>query len=267
MTVMNAPTQVTADQRRQREEALAELGLPPEALPRHIAIVMDGNGRWAQRHGEPRIYGHQHGAKSVRIVIEQCAKLGVGVLTLYSFSSENWSRPRDEVDALMRLAAEHLESERPKLIEHNIRFVQIGRRRELPPEVNEGLDRMVEATAHCTGMTLVLALNYGSRNEIVDAVQDIAHEAVAGVLDPEQIDEQCISNHLNTAGIVDPDLMIRTAGEMRISNFLLWQISYSELYVTPTLWPEFEAEHLNEAIRDYASRQRRFGGVKNPAGV
>ncbi|MAE60275.1 MAG: di-trans,poly-cis-decaprenylcistransferase [Planctomycetaceae bacterium] len=258
---MNAPTNVTEDQMRARQQALADLGVPTEALPRHIAIVMDGNGRWAQQRGEPRIYGHHHGAKSVRIVIEQCAKLGIEAVTLYSFSSENWSRPRDEVQALMMLAAEHLESERATLIENNIRFVQIGRREGLPPEVLDGLDGMTAATAHCTGLTLVLALNYGSRNEIVDAVQAIAHQVSAGQITADQIDEQRISDHLGTAGIVDPDLLIRTAGEMRLSNFLLWQISYAELHVTPTLWPDFDVEQLHRAIRDFASRRRRFGGL------
>ncbi len=236
--------------------------VPTARLPRHIAVIMDGNGRWAGQRQMPRIAGHQEGGKAVRRVVTECGRLGINALTLYSFSVENWKRPADETGALMELCAEYLVHERDGLVQNNVRFVPIGRRDGLPPDVLRELDRTVAATADCTGLTLALALNYGSRAEITDAVRTIAEKASTGELDPAMIDEHVVSDHLYTAGLPDPDLLIRTAGEMRISNYLLWQISYAEIHVTDVLWPDFQVEDLHNAIREYASRQRRFGGIE-----
>jgi undecaprenyl diphosphate synthase len=231
-------------------------------LPRHVAIIMDGNGRWAQRRGLARVMGHHEGSKTVRRIVTACAERKIEALTLYSFSSENWSRPADEVAALMTLLQEHLKSELPVMLQNGIRFRRIGRREGMPAEVLALLDETERATAHGTGMTLSLALNYGARAEIVDAVRAIAAKAKQGALDPAAIDEATIDAHLGTSGLPDPDLLIRTAGQMRVSNFLLWQISYAELHVTETLWPDFGAEDLERAFRDFAGRQRTFGGLK-----
>jgi undecaprenyl diphosphate synthase len=238
-----------------------ELGLAPEQLPRHIAIIMDGNGRWANLRDLPRIHGHIEGAANVRAIITHCARLHIDTLTLYSFSAENWKRPAAEVDALMELYVEYLIKEREEIMENGVRLVQIGRRAGLPEAVLRELDATQTMSQGNTGMRLCLAINYGSRGELVDAVRAIGRQVRAGELDPEHIDEACISSQLYTTGIPDPDLLIRTAGEMRISNFLLWQISYTELYFSEVLWPDFRPDHLNEAIRDYARRQRRFGAV------
>lgn len=246
-------------------DPLAELGLPRERLPRHVAAIMDGNGRWARRRGLPRIEGHRAGARSVREIVTESGRLGIGVLTLYSFSIENWKRPADEVEALMALAHEYLIKERDELIEKNVRFLQVGRREGLPPAVLREIDATAEATAACTGLTLALALNYGGRAEITDAVRSIARDVRAGELDPEAITEETIEAHLYTSGLPDPDLLIRTAGEYRLSNYLLWQASYAELHVTPTLWPDFRVEDLHAALRDYAGRSRRFGGLDEGA--
>lgn len=237
------------------------LGLARELLPRHIAIIMDGNGRWAQQRGLPRIEGHRHAASAVRETVTQCARLGIECLTLYSFSLENWKRPRFEVDGLMALYAEYLASERREIMDNDVRVVQIGRREELPPEVLRELDLTQDVSRQNKGLLLCLALNYGSRAEIVDAVRRLAERVQRGELPPGGIDEAAISAALYTAGIPDPDLVIRTAGEMRVSNFLLWQISYAELYVAPVLWPDFGAEHLYDALRNFAARERRFGNV------
>jgi undecaprenyl diphosphate synthase len=237
---------------------------PPEHLPRHVAIIMDGNGRWAQARGKARSVGHRHGARAVRLVVTESAKLGLDVLTLYSFSIENWKRPKDEVDALMELYLEYLVAETEEMVENNIRFRQIGRRDDLPQSILRALDQAEAATAKCTGMTLCVALNYGSRTEITDAVRAIARKVAAGEIDPEDpeaLSERTISEHLYTAGLPDPDLLIRTAGEMRVSNYLLWQISYAELWVTDTLWPDFTTAHLHDALRAYGERTRRFGAV------
>jgi undecaprenyl diphosphate synthase len=243
------------------------LGLEPEQLPRHIAIIMDGNGRWAIARGMPRIKGHEAGAESVHDIVEACARLSIGYLTLYSFSLENWKRPFDEVAALMRLYAEYLVKERDELMENNVRLVQVGRRDNLPDGVLRELDRTIELCNDNNGLTLCLALNYGSRYEIVEAARRLAARAVSGELRPDQIDEKLFADSLYTAGIPDPDLLIRTAGEYRISNFLLWQISYAEFYVTDVLWPDFRPGDLYEAIRSYARRERRFGEVlEKPAG-
>lgn len=231
------------------------------AMPKHIAIIMDGNGRWAIKQNKPRIFGHQNGAKAVRAVVTECAKLELEALTLYSFSMENWKRPADEVNALMELYCAYLQSERKLMMDNNIKFVQIGRTEGLPEKVVDQLEKTRQTTASNTGMTLAVALNYGSRSEITDTVRSIAKKVKDGKLSVDDINEQLITDNLYTAGLPDPDLLIRTAGEMRISNFLLWQISYTELWVTQELWPDFTVEHLHDAIKDYAHRQRRFGAV------
>ncbi|MFM7052290.1 MAG: isoprenyl transferase [Planctomycetota bacterium] len=236
-------------------------GIPRARLPRHIAVIMDGNGRWAQQRGLPRAAGHHQGGETVRMAVTECARLGVGVLTLYSFSSENWKRPAEEVAALMALCCEFLRVERATMLRENIRFRRIGRREGLPAEVLAELDETERATAGMTGMTLCLALNYGSRTEIADAARALAVDAAAGRLDPASIDEAALAARLSTAGLPDPDLLIRTAGEMRLSNYLLWQISYAELHVTEVLWPDFTVEDLATALRDFARRERRFGDV------
>jgi len=244
-----------------------ELGLAPEQLPRHIAIIMDGNGRWARRHHLPRIRGHAEGAAAVRAIITHCARLQIEVLTLYSFSTENWRRPKEEIDALMDLYVEYLVKERETIMENQVRLMQIGKREPLPERVLRELDTTERMSQDNTGLRLCLAINYGGRDEIVEAVRRIASKVRDGRLEPADIDANCVSQHLYTAGLPDPDLLIRTAGEMRISNFLLWQISYTELYVTEKLWPEFAPEDLNDAIRAYAARDRRFGAVRDDVAV
>jgi undecaprenyl diphosphate synthase len=242
------------------------LDIPKERFPRHIAIIMDGNGRWAVRRNLERVRGHQQGAKTVRTIVTECANLrknfgGPDYLTLYSFSLENWKRPANEVSFLMQMYIEYLRSERATMMEHNIRFRQIGRLDHLPEPVLEEVAITLDQTKDNDGLTLVLALNYGSRAEIVDGVRAIAEAVRAGRLDPRDIDEETISNHLYTAGMPDPDLLIRTAGEMRVSNYLLWQISYAELFVSPVLWPDFGVSDLHEAMRAFAARNRRFGAL------
>jgi undecaprenyl diphosphate synthase len=246
-------------------DPVAVLGLPRTALPHHVAIIMDGNGRWAQQRGLPRIEGHRHAADSVRDVVTHCARLGIECLTLYSFSLENWRRPPDEVNALMALYAEYLASERQEIMDNDIRVVQIGQRERLPTVVLRELDTTVQLSQSNRGLTLCLALNYGARAEIVTAVRRLAERVARGELRPADINEETLSGALYTAGLPDPDLVIRTAGELRISNFLLWQISYAELYVTPALWPDFRAADLYAALREYARRVRRFGAVVEPA--
>jgi undecaprenyl diphosphate synthase len=237
------------------------LGLPAEKLPRHIAIIMDGNGRWAKAKGLNRLFGHQAGVMKVREIVTESARLGIEVLTLYSFSVENWKRPQDEVAGLMTICIEYLKSESDLMMENNIRFAQFGQREGLPKEVLDEIDRVTALTSGNTGMTLALALNYGGRTEIVDAVKKIAAQVKAGRLSVDAISEETVSNALYTAGHPDPDLLIRTAGEMRVSNYLLWQISYAELHVSQLCWPDFGVAQLHEAIRDFASRNRKFGGV------
>jgi len=235
--------------------------VPPERRPRHVAIIMDGNGRWAAQRGEPRLSGHRAGAKAVRATIEECRRLGIGALTLYSFSSENWKRPAEEVGGLMDLYVQSLQQERSELQREGIRFRQIGRRAGLPPAVVRAVEEAEAATAGGSALDLVLAINYGARAEIVDAVRRIAEGVRRGELAPDAIDEDSISSHLDTAGLPDPDLLIRTAGERRLSNFLLWQISYAEIHVTDIFWPDFGAQALRDAVRDFARRERRFGGL------
>ncbi len=235
--------------------------VPPSRIPRHIAVIMDGNGRWAEERGFPRAFGHQAGASGVREVITASVRLGIEVLTLYSFSSENWRRPGDEIQALMRLCIAYCEGEREELLRHNIRVRVIGRRTGMPDDVLGALDTLCKATERCTGLTLCLAINYGARDEIVDAVRAIASRSASGELAPGDIDETVIAGHLNTAGLPDPDLLIRTGGEMRLSNYLLWQLSYAEIYVTEQHWPDFSESSLHEAVRTFACRRRRFGGL------
>ncbi len=245
-------------------ETEAVLGIPRENRPQHIAIIMDGNGRWAVAQNKPRIIGHQRGAESVRIITEECARLNIGQLTLYCLSSENWKRPQHELDFLLHLLQQYLIEERSELLKNNIRLKIIGRRDRIPAKVQMEMDKTLHLTEASDGLCLCLAINYGGRCEIVDAVRKIGSEIEAGELRPEEIDECLFSNRLYTAGMSDPDLLIRTAGEMRISNYLLWQISYAELWVTPRCWPEFGIAELHQAIADYASRDRRFGGLHHP---
>ncbi|MEZ6115297.1 MAG: isoprenyl transferase [Pirellulaceae bacterium] len=233
----------------------------PERNPRHIACIMDGNGRWAQNQGLPRIEGHRRGVTSVRKTVEECARLGIEQLTLYCLSSENWKRPQLELDFLMHLLEQYMIEERALIMEQNIRLQVIGRRDGIPEHVQTEMNKTIELSANNTGTTLCLAVNYGGRGELVDAVRQIAADAKEGKLAPDDITEQTISSYLYTAGMPDPDLLIRTAGEMRISNFLLWQISYAEIWVTDKHWPEFREADLHQAISDYANRDRRFGGL------
>jgi undecaprenyl diphosphate synthase len=238
------------------------LGLTPEQIPRHIAIIMDGNGRWAQKKGLPRVEGHRQGGKTVEKIAQYCVDLGIESLTLYSFSIENWRRPKTEVSSLMYLYTRYLVEIRPTLMKNNVKLVHLGRLGGLPADVQKELTKTMEMTVSNTGMILALALNYGGRTEIADAAKKIAQEYKSGKLHLKDIDEKCISQHLYTAGLTEPDLLIRTANEMRVSNFLLWQISYSEFYVTKTLWPDFNNASLEKAILTYAKRNRRFGAIK-----
>jgi undecaprenyl diphosphate synthase len=237
--------------------------IDPDRLPAHIAIIMDGNGRWANRRNMPRVAGHKAGIDPVRTTVETCARLGIKALTLYAFSVENWKRPRHEVETLWRLLRFYLRRELPELMENSIRLCAIGRVDALPPQVREELADVERATATNRGLQVNLAINYGGRTELVDAVNALLDKArIDGNLNELQVDEDAISRNLYTASVPDPDLLIRTSGEMRISNFLLWQIAYAELYVTETLWPDFKRSHLLRAILDYQKRDRRFGGVK-----
>jgi len=247
---------------QKRRQAADRLNLQPLGIPRHIAIIMDGNGRWATRAGLSRFEGHLRGAKVVETIAQCCVDTGVEYLTLYSFSMQNWKRPSEEVDFLMNLYAKYLAEIRPNLMRNNVKLIHLGRTEKLPRMVTDAMNETVKLTGENTGMVLGLALNYGARTELVDAVKKIAQEYKAGELKLDEIDQACLSNHLYTAGWAEPDLLIRTSGEMRISNFLLWQISYTEFYVTDTLWPDFGAGDLDEAIRAYANRSRRFGDVK-----
>jgi undecaprenyl diphosphate synthase len=243
--------------------AAVEFDVPAERRPRHIAVIMDGNGRWAQQRNLPRIEGHRRGVASVRRTVEECARLLIDPLTLYCLSSENWKRPRHELDFLMHLLEQYMIEERITIMEQNIVVSIIGRRDGIPENVLREIDRTIEMSSTNSGTRLCLAINYGGRAEMVDAVRRIAREVQAGRLPPDAITEATLAGQLYTAGMPDPDLLIRTAGEMRISNFLLWQISYAELWVTQLCWPEFQVEDLHQAIRDFAARDRRFGGL-NP---
>ena len=232
-----------------------------DRLPHHVAVIMDGNGRWAKLQGKMRTFGHGHGVKSVREITEAAAELGIKYLTLYAFSTENWNRPRFEIDALMQLLVSTIGSEIKTLMENNVRLSVIGNVESLPSSVNKNLMAAINKTANNKGLTLVLALSYSSRWELTDTIQKIAAEVKSGLINPADITESLISNHLRTANIPDPELLIRTSGEYRISNFLLWQIAYAELYFTDKLWPDFRREDFYEAIVNYQSRERRFGRV------
>ncbi len=231
------------------------------ALPTHVAIIMDGNGRWAKQRHLPRVEGHRNGVESVRAVVRASGEVGIKYLTLYAFSVENWNRPQDEVDTLMKYLARFLKNEIGELNKSNVRLEVIGQIYRLPEFVQEQLKKTQAALEKNTGLTLILALSYGGRTEIVEAVRKIAAEAKAGRIEPAEINEQVVAQHLYTHAWPDPDLLIRTSGEMRVSNFLLWQISYAELVVTPTLWPDFRKPQLFEALEEYTRRNRRFGGL------
>ena len=242
--------------------AISQLSAEAKAqLPQHVAIIMDGNGRWAKQRHLPRIEGHRQGAESARVVIRTAGDLGIKYLTLYAFSAENWNRPKDEVDTLMKYLINYLKSETPDLNKNNVRLEAIGQIYRLPENVQEQLRKSVLTLSKNNGLTLVLALSYGGRNEIVEGVRAIAEKVRRGQLEPADITEQTVSQHLWTRAMPDPDLLIRTSGEMRVSNFLLWQISYAEFVITPTLWPDFRKPQLYEALEEYAKRHRRFGGV------
>ncbi len=238
--------------------------LSPQAkatLPAHVAIIMDGNGRWAKQRGLPRVEGHRNGVESVRVTVRACGEVGIKYLTLYAFSVENWNRPKDEVDTLMKYLARFLKNEIGELNRSNVRLEVIGQIYRLPEFVQEQLKKTQAALAKNNGLTLILALSYGGRQEIVEGVRAIASKAKAGKLEPAEINEQIVSQHLYTHQYPDPDLLIRTSGELRVSNFLLWQISYAEFVVTPTLWPDFRKAELFAALEEYTRRHRRFGGL------
>jgi undecaprenyl diphosphate synthase len=248
---------------RNKKETEVYLRLDLARLPQHIAIIMDGNGRWARRRHMPRVAGHRAGVAAVRSTVETAARIGIPALTLYAFSEENWKkRPKSEVDFLMRLLCRYLKAEIKTLNENNIRLQYIGRKHELPESVQREMEEASCATAKNSGMLLTLALNYSARSEIVDAFRSLAEAAARnGGLDHMEVDEQAISDHLYTRGLPDPDLVIRTSGEMRLSNFLLWQLAYAEIYVTHTLWPDFRGVQLLEGIEEYQKRERRYGGL------
>ena len=233
----------------------------PSEIPRHVAIIMDGNGRWAESRGLPRVAGHRAGALAIRPVLKRASELGVEVLTLYSFSSENWNRPTDEVDALMELCCEKLAQERESLVEMGVRLRRIGKREGLPKSVLQELDETEVATAGGRKITLALALNYGSRGEITEAVRSLAQRTLQGEIAPEDISEELISQSLYTADFPDPDLLIRTAGQMRLSNYLLWQLSYAEILFTSVLWPDFSPSDLEKTVQEYGRRCRTYGGI------
>lgn len=232
-------------------------------IPGHIAIIMDGNGRWAQTKGNVRIFGHKAGVDSVRDITESCAQLGVKHLTLYAFSTENWNRPSVEVNGLMKILVKSLKNEAKRLHENNIKFVTIGQIERLPEKCQKQISEVTELTKNNDRLQLCLALSYSGRWDITEAVKKLSEQVKAGHLNPEEINDELIGSHLSTAEVPDPDLIIRTSGEYRISNFLLWQLAYSELYVTETFWPDFRREELYEAIKSYQKRDRRYGGVKN----
>jgi len=237
-------------------------GVDPAKIPAHIAMIMDGNGRWAQERGLPRIKGHHNGAKNVRVMLQACASIGVEVLTLYSFSTENWSRPDDEIQGLMEMCVAYCEHEREALRENNVKVRVLGRRSGMPAEALHALDTLVDSTSDCTGITMCLAVNYGGRDEIVDAARSLATKVADGQITPDQIDAAKFADALTTKGLPDPDLLIRTGGDFRISNYLLWQISYAEIMVTDVQWPDFTQERFYEMIGQFAGRSRRFGNIE-----
>jgi len=244
-----------------KSDLFTELDIDPAKLPYHIAIIMDGNGRWAKKKLMNRVHGHEKGAETVRTAITACRELGIKILTLYAFSTENWSRPQKEVNALMKLLKKFIISEKDDLNNKNIKLNVIGQKERLPQDVQDELDSAIRKTQNNNQMTLNLALSYGAREEITQAVKKIARSVSQGKLQPEEVNEEVISSSLYTAGMPDPDLLIRTSGEMRVSNFLLWQIAYSELFITKTLWPDFTRDEFITMLRDYQKRDRRFGKV------
>jgi undecaprenyl diphosphate synthase len=233
--------------------------LQPEKLPCHLAVIMDGNGRWAKERMLRRIVGHQKGVETVRSIVEECSRLGIRYLTLFAFSSENWLRPKTEVRALMALLKRYIKTEISRMMQNNIRFNVIGNRGDLPPDVNLVVDNAIAGTAANTGMTLTLALSYGGRQEIINAAKLLAEEIASGKISPDSVDDAVFDRYLYSAGMPDPDLLIRTSGEMRISNFLLWQLAYTELYFTEVNWPDFDLGELHKSLRDFQARERRFG--------
>ncbi len=243
------------------EEKLLE-NIDRKKLPRHIAIIMDGNGRWAEKKGLPRTFGHRAGVESLRDVVKACSELGVSILTVYAFSTENWKRPREEVNTLMDLLIEYVHKETDELCENGVKVNPLGRISELPANVQSAIQYAIDRTKENKGLILNLALNYGGRAEVADAVKMIARAVVEGTMNVEDIREETISDYLYTAGQPDPDLLIRPAGDFRVSNFLLWQLAYTEFWFTPVLWPDFRRFHLFQAIIEYQSRERRFGGLK-----
>jgi undecaprenyl diphosphate synthase len=248
-----------------KDDLLKRYRLKP-CLPKHVAIIMDGNGRWARKRHLPRIAGHRAGAHSIRELVRLAGELGIEALTLYAFSTENWKRPLQEIHLLMRLLKQYLKSEVKELLRNNVRLQTIGNRQDLPPEIQKELKKAVQATAHCTGLTLVLALSYSGRADITGAVKRIVGQVKKGQIKPESITEKIITNALSTSHLPEVDLLIRTSGEMRISNFLLWELAYSEIYITQTLWPDFKTKDFIAALKDFQGRQRRFGGVTNIIG-
>ncbi len=249
------------------DEELATFGLDRALIPRHVAIIMDGNGRWAQKRGLPRIEGHRRGVTSVRCIVEEASRLGLQQLTLYCFSSENWKRPPRELTLLMHLLKQYLIEERREIQRQGLRFKVIGKLHELDPLIQSEMQKTVEVSANNSGMTLCLAVNYGARQEITEAIQKIATAVRNGEIQPGEISEKTVADNLMTSGMPDPDLVIRTASEFRISNFLLWQISYSELWVAEKHWPEFREEEFRTALREFARRDRRYGGLSPTAQV
>ena len=230
-------------------------------MPKHVAIIMDGNGRWAQKQGQERLFGHQHGIRPIRTTMDACRKMGIRYLTLYAFSTENWKRPHDEVEGLWDLLTQAISDETETLLKNNIRLRVIGNIAALSPKAKRSLQECLEATQHNTDFVIILALNYGGRNEIVTAAQTLAQQALDGKIKPQDIDEQTFANAMMTAAIPDPDLLIRTGGELRISNFLLWQAAYAELYFTPVLWPDFDEQDFKDAITAFQQRERRLGTI------
>ncbi len=243
-----------------QKQLLEQCGINPGNVPKHIAIIMDGNGRWAEKRGLARIKGHREAVKAVRAALEACSDLGVKYLTLFAFSVDNWKRPKKEVDALMELLLDFLKKEAKKLVENKIRFKVIGDIKALPDRVQVEIEKALRATREFTGHHLILALNYGGRADILHGARECVSKCAAGEVDPDDITEEFFSSCLYTDGIPDPDLLIRTAGEHRISNFLLWQISYTEVWITPVLWPDFRKDNLIEAVVAYSKRERRYGG-------
>jgi len=253
---------LTGSTKENIQNTAKHLGLKPEQIPRHIAIIMDGNGRWAKKHGKPRLEGHRQGGKTVEKIALDCVEMGIEILTLYAFSTENWKRPKAEVDGLMYLYTEYLVGIRPMMMKNNVKLIHLGRLEELPDKLQQELIGSIEMTAGNTGMILALALNYSGRVELTDAARKIAQKYKDGEIELDDIHPDCISSHLYTAELPEPDLLIRTANERRVSNFLLWQISYSEFYVTETYWPDFRKADLEKAILDYSKRRRRFGNIQ-----